>query len=124
MPNRSRISDVGMLASAYSRATSRCCSGLSLRRRDRSELALPACAPSVLSMEGSSTSSTGSTMLNCTVLSSCSSGKHMTSCVRSRRKEQCPVKWTRTWACCRTASASSLTALARAHRVEDDKTAR
>ena len=44
IPNRSRISAVGRGPSAYSRATSRCCSGLSRRRVERSGLSPPGCA--------------------------------------------------------------------------------
>jgi len=43
IPNRLRISEVGVVFSAYRRATSRCCSGLSLRRVARAGLMSAGC---------------------------------------------------------------------------------
>ena len=51
IPKRSRMSDVGMLVSAYSRAMSRFSSGLNLRRREPTGCAPLACVSVALSAE-------------------------------------------------------------------------
>lgn len=79
IPNRLRISEVGVVFSAYRRATSRCCSGLSLRRAARARLLSPGCAGWAVCTDTSSADKALSSEASCTgsvVLNGSSSESH------------------------------------------------